>query len=131
MIFMPITTHDLVDFFLNETPRFDEAITEDIRPRTGWLLNVQSGTTPVEAKAVRIPKWWSVREMVRKLSEADCFHASEFTPKPKPTSEDRFRDIFPDTKKAWQSVVKRLDDEVGEPCDPPEVDPRLPAYYQR
>ena len=34
-------------FFVDQTPRFDEAIMEDIRPTDGWLLNVSTGTTPM------------------------------------------------------------------------------------
>lgn len=32
---------------MDETPRFDERIMEDIRPTDGWLYNVSTGTTPM------------------------------------------------------------------------------------
>jgi len=32
---------------VDETPRFDERIMEDIRPTDGWLYNVSTGTTPM------------------------------------------------------------------------------------
>jgi hypothetical protein len=32
---------------VDQTPRFDELIMEDIRPTDGWLLNVSTGTTPM------------------------------------------------------------------------------------
>jgi hypothetical protein len=38
---------DFGQFFVDETPRFDELIMEDIRPSDGWLLNVSTGTTPM------------------------------------------------------------------------------------
>jgi hypothetical protein len=34
-------------FFVDQTPRFDELIMEDIRPTDGWILNVSTGTTPM------------------------------------------------------------------------------------
>lgn len=38
---------DFVQALVDETPRFDERIMEDIRPTDGWLLNVSTGTTPM------------------------------------------------------------------------------------
>ena len=38
---------DFPQFFVDETPRFDELIMEDIRPTDGWMLNVSTGTTPM------------------------------------------------------------------------------------
>jgi len=38
---------DFPQFFVDQTPRFDELIMEDIRPTDGWLLNVSTGTTPM------------------------------------------------------------------------------------
>lgn len=38
---------DFVQALVDETPRFDELIMEDIRPTDGWLLNVSTGTTPI------------------------------------------------------------------------------------
>lgn len=38
---------DFPQFFVNQTPKFDELIMEDIRPGDGWLLNVSTGTTPM------------------------------------------------------------------------------------
>jgi hypothetical protein len=32
---------------VDQTPKFDELIMEDIRPTDGWLLNVSTGTTPM------------------------------------------------------------------------------------
>ena len=32
---------------VDQTPRFDELIIQDIRPTDGWLLNVSTGTTPM------------------------------------------------------------------------------------
>lgn len=40
---------DFVQAFVDETPRFDEMIMEDIRPTDGWLYNVSTGTTPMGA----------------------------------------------------------------------------------
>ena len=37
---------DFPQFFVDQTPKFDELIMEDIRPTDGWLLNVSTGTTP-------------------------------------------------------------------------------------
>jgi hypothetical protein len=33
-------------FLVNQTPKFDEMIMEDIRPTDGWMLNVSTGTVP-------------------------------------------------------------------------------------
>jgi len=38
---------DFPQFLVDQTPRFDELILEDIRPVDGWLLNVSTGTTPM------------------------------------------------------------------------------------
>jgi hypothetical protein len=38
---------DFPQFFVDQTPKFDEMIMEDIRPTDGWLLNVSTGTTPM------------------------------------------------------------------------------------
>lgn len=38
---------DFPQFFVDQTPRFDELIMEDIRPTDGWLGNVSTGTTPM------------------------------------------------------------------------------------
>jgi hypothetical protein len=38
---------DFPNFLVDQTPRFDELIMEDIRPTDGWLLNVSTGTTPM------------------------------------------------------------------------------------
>ena len=38
---------DFPNFLVDETPRFDEQIMEDIRPTDGWLLNITTGTTPM------------------------------------------------------------------------------------
>jgi hypothetical protein len=38
---------DFPQFFVDQTPRFDELIMEDIRPSDGWLGNVSTGTTPM------------------------------------------------------------------------------------
>lgn len=38
---------DFPQFLVDQTPRFDEIIMEDIRPTDGWLLNVSTGTTPM------------------------------------------------------------------------------------
>jgi hypothetical protein len=38
---------DFPQFFVDETPRFDEMIMEDIRPTDGWIGNVATGTTPM------------------------------------------------------------------------------------
>jgi hypothetical protein len=38
---------DFPQFFVDQTPHFDEMIMEDIRPTDGWLLNVSTGTTPM------------------------------------------------------------------------------------
>ena len=42
-----INACDLPQFLVDQTPRFDEQIMEDIRPTDGWLLNVSTGTTPM------------------------------------------------------------------------------------
>ena len=42
-----IAACDFPQFFVDQTPRFDELIMEDIRPTDGWLLNVATGTTPM------------------------------------------------------------------------------------
>jgi hypothetical protein len=38
---------DFPQFLVNQTPKFDEMIIEDIRPTDGWLLNISTGTTPM------------------------------------------------------------------------------------
>jgi len=38
---------DFPNFLVDQTPKFDELIMEDIRPTDGWLLNVSTGTTPM------------------------------------------------------------------------------------
>lgn len=42
-----IAACDFPQFLVDQTPRFDEMIMEDIRPTDGWLLNVATGTTPM------------------------------------------------------------------------------------
>jgi hypothetical protein len=38
---------DFIQALVDQTPKFDELIMEDIRPTDGWLLNVSTGTTPM------------------------------------------------------------------------------------
>jgi len=38
---------DFPQFFVSQTPKFDQIIMEDIRPTDGWLLNVSTGTVPM------------------------------------------------------------------------------------
>lgn len=38
---------DFPQFLVDQTPKFDEIIMEDIRPTDGWLYNVSTGTTPM------------------------------------------------------------------------------------
>lgn len=42
-----IAACDFPNFLVDQTPKFDELILEDIRPTDGWLLNIQTGTTPM------------------------------------------------------------------------------------
>lgn len=42
-----IQSCDFPQFLVDQTPRFDELIMEDIRPSDGWILNVSTGTTPM------------------------------------------------------------------------------------
>lgn len=42
-----IAACDFPQFLVNQTPKFDEVIMEDIRPTDGWLLNVSTGSTPM------------------------------------------------------------------------------------
>ncbi len=42
-----IAACDFPNFLVDQTPKFDEIIMEDIRPTDGWLLNVSTGTTPM------------------------------------------------------------------------------------
>lgn len=42
-----IAACDFPQFFVDQTPRFDQLIMEDIRPTDGWLLNVSTGSTPM------------------------------------------------------------------------------------
>jgi hypothetical protein len=42
-----IAACDFPNFLVDQTPKFDELIMEDIRPTDGWLLNVSTGTTPM------------------------------------------------------------------------------------
>ena len=42
---------DFPQFFVDQTPKFDELIMEDIRPTDGWLLNVGTGTMPMGTPA--------------------------------------------------------------------------------
>jgi len=41
-----IQSCDFPQFLVDQTPKFDELIMEDIRPSDGWLLNVSTGTVP-------------------------------------------------------------------------------------
>ena len=41
-----ISACDFPNFLVDQTPKFDELIMEDIRPTDGWLLNVSTGTVP-------------------------------------------------------------------------------------
>lgn len=38
---------DFPQFLVDQTPRFDEIIMEDIRPTDGWIGNISTGTTPM------------------------------------------------------------------------------------
>jgi hypothetical protein len=38
---------DFPQFLVDQTPKFDELIMEDIRPTDGWLLNISTGSTPM------------------------------------------------------------------------------------
>jgi hypothetical protein len=38
---------DFGQFLVDQTPKFDELIMEDIRPTDGWLLNISTGSTPM------------------------------------------------------------------------------------
>lgn len=53
---------DFPQFFVDQTPKFDELIMRDIRPTDGWLLNVSTGTvpmgTPVEVTQDRFRVVW-------------------------------------------------------------------------
>ncbi len=42
-----IAACDFPQFLVDQTPKFDEIIMEDIRPTDGWLLNVSTGNTPM------------------------------------------------------------------------------------
>lgn len=42
-----IAACDFPQFLVDQTPRFDELIMQDIRPTDGWLYNVSTGTTPM------------------------------------------------------------------------------------
>lgn len=42
-----IAACDFPQFLVDQTPKFDEQIMEDIRPADGWLYNVSTGTTPM------------------------------------------------------------------------------------
>ncbi len=42
-----IASCDFPQFLVDQTPKFDEMIMEDIRPTDGWLYNVSTGTTPM------------------------------------------------------------------------------------
>lgn len=42
-----VASCDFPQFLVDETPKFDEMIMEDIRPNDGWLYNVSTGTTPM------------------------------------------------------------------------------------
>src|SRR6516162_7407180 len=57
-----ISACDFLQALVDETPRFDEMIMQDIRPTDGWLLNVSTGTvpmgTPVEITQDRFRSVW-------------------------------------------------------------------------
>jgi len=42
-----IAACEFPQFLVDQTPRFDELILEDLRPTDGWILNVSTGTTPM------------------------------------------------------------------------------------
>jgi hypothetical protein len=42
-----IAACDFPQFLVDQTPKFDEIIMEDIRPTDGWLYNVSTGTVPM------------------------------------------------------------------------------------
>ena len=53
---------DFPQFLVDQTPKFDELIMEDIRPTDGWLLNISTGSlpmgTPVELTQDRFRSVW-------------------------------------------------------------------------
>ncbi len=57
-----IAACDFPQFFVDQTPKFDELIMEDIRPTDGWLGNFTMGTlpqgTPVEVTQDRFRSVW-------------------------------------------------------------------------
>lgn len=42
-----ISSCDFLQALVDETPKFDEMIMQDIRPTDGWLYNVSTGSTPM------------------------------------------------------------------------------------
>lgn len=85
---------EFAQFLVDQTPRFDELIMQDIRPTDGWLLNV-SGVYPVRV----LPDWWMCRESVRKICEGACYRKSRFSflrmGSPVEETLDRFRAVWP------------------------------------
>src|SRR5262245_19723051 len=83
-----IASCDFPQFFVDQTPRFDELIMEDIRPTDGWLLNVSTGTAPMGT--------------------------------PVEVTQDRFRNVWPNTTKRWRRIQPVSPGCTDTWCDPVE-----------
>jgi hypothetical protein len=57
-------------FLVDQTPRFDEEIMQDIRPTDGWITLVEMDLRLKEMA-------WNVRELVWRICEGEHFTPSE------------------------------------------------------
>lgn len=59
-----------IDSLVNEVPKFDQEFLKDFRPSDSWIGSVSYGSCT--------PRWFEIREIVRKLSEGVAYKADVF-----------------------------------------------------
>lgn len=100
-----MTTEEFSDFLARRSEHLDDLILADIKP-------------DIFEPTKTIPKWWHIRESVRKISEGIAFSQSRkvFDSPIECELPDRFHEIFPDMRAAWQDASIEVC--RGHPCDP-------------
>lgn len=111
---------DFAQFFIDQTPKFDELIMESIRPADTWV--------PLPRRPA---SWWLTRESVRKIVEGNAYTVSRkvWSPQeykaggdggwllnvsigtipqgmPVEVIQDRFRAVWPNVSEAWRPVTR-------------------------
>lgn len=103
---------EFLQALVDETPRFDEKIIEDIRP---WdVMACHSHVDPLQETMAEVSErvFYECREAVRRLSEGPGYKMSpwktrpwsalELMVEPVEITHDRFRAIFPNTTEVWR-----------------------------